>query len=117
MTDLAMSRRAVTRALAILPAAITIPAAAQGIGLVCAPTLDPAQKYLAIEAAFNNGGSSEKEFIAALDALDEWQPSDAAGFLRKFIAMFGDNPDWDGFPADHRLLLLFDDALRIAGKA
>ncbi|EQB32248.1 hypothetical protein [Sphingobium ummariense] len=117
MSELHSSRRDVMRALAFLPAAISVPAAAQGVGLVCAQTLDPARKYLAIEAAFNNGGSSEEEFTAALDALDDWQPRDATGFLRKFIAMFGDNPDWDGFPSDHRLLLLFEDARRLAGRA
>lgn len=111
------TRRHVLAAAIAAPIAI-VPLAANAAPLfACGPMQDPASGYWETESAFNAGGSSEGEFDAAFDRLCNWQPADAQGFLRKFAAMVGSNPAWDGFPNESRMLALAADANRLVGRA
>jgi len=108
MTDLPLSRRAVTRALLAAPAALTVISATGA-----SATLNPAAEYLAVEKVLNEGRATEKQFLNSLLRMDQWQPANPEEFLFKFCAMCGDQPEYDGMPTGYRMLLLAQQAQRI----
>ncbi|MBA4092044.1 MAG: hypothetical protein C0494_15840 [Sphingobium sp.] len=77
--------------------------------------LDPVSEFLAIENELNAGGSSEQEYLAAIDSLYDWQPTTAEGFIRKFNALMG-NPEDDGWPPRGKMLVFVRDARRLGER-
>ncbi|MFC3442762.1 hypothetical protein ACFOKF_16425 [Sphingobium rhizovicinum] len=112
-----MTTRRQVLAAAIAAPIVATPAVGAPPMFACGPINDPAADYWEIEARFNGSAVSEDQFNFAMERLDRWQPADAEGFLRKFAAMVGSNPAWDGFPAEGRMLALAADANRLVGRA
>lgn len=59
---------------------------------------DPITRFLAAFRAHNEDPSLEPEYLAALSAMDEYQPRTSRDALRKFVAMY----DRDGHPTEDR---------------
>lgn len=59
---------------------------------------DPISRFCMMFVAHNEDPSLEPEYLAALSAMDEYQPQTSRDALRKFVAIY----DCGGHPTDDR---------------
>ena len=117
MSDLAMSRRAVTRAIVTLPAIAGASAAAglpheaddfPGVYSAFVKARDTLN-YAPANLSTTETERLEDEYLDHLDRLNETRPTTPRDFIRKFHALFGGG----GCPRDEVIDIMVADARRL----